>query len=454
MGERGTLSLRARMVLLGMVGATVLLVVGGLLMGQAVSAALERNVEAATVQRARDLAIAARRAALPSRIDVVGDDEALVQVVGPDGAIVARSDNIAGARALRVPRPSAGDTRVTRVARLPIDDEAAGYLVASTTVAARAGPTTVHVAATLGDVSETVVAATDAAAVALPVLVVILAVALWILVDRTLAPVAAITAEADGIGAQQLHRRVPEPARRDEIGRLARTINGMLGRLEDAARRQRRFVADASHELRAPITSLRAQLETAREQGGNADWEAASRSLLDDTVRMQHLAEQLLLLARLEREGFAPRRRPVDLDDVVDHVIDARNGDRSAIDVSRVWPVQVWADQTLLARVVANLVDNAARHATSAVRITTAARDGKALLEIEDDGPGIPSPQRVRILEPFTRVDDARDRGRGGAGLGLAIVHDIVTAHGGQLVIGDSDLGGALLRITLPVDGD
>lgn len=451
--RRFVLTLRARMVLLGTATAAVILIGGGLLLGQALREALIGNIRQATVQRAHDVGALVRQGTVPDPIQVSGDDEALVQVVGAGGDVIAASVNVGDDPALPLPRPGVGRTAVTRVPSLPVDDDPGGFLVATTTVVGDRGPTTIHAAASLDDVTEAIVAAGRAALVVLPLLVLALAGVLWRLVGRTLAPVAAITAEADEISARALHRRVSEPARADEIGRLARTLNGMLGRLDAAARRQRRFVADASHELRAPITNLRARLETARERGDAIDWERFGDDLLTQVVRLQHLAEQLLLLERLDRDGFAPRTRAVDLDDLVDRVAAAHGGDRS-IDVSGIRPVQVRGDPTLLEHAVANLLDNAVRHARSIVRVGTAVVDGHAAVVVEDDGPGIPRDHRADMLRPFTRLDDARDRTAGGAGLGLAITHDVAVAHGGTVELGDSPLGGAALRILLPYVGD
>jgi signal transduction histidine kinase len=445
------LSLRARMVVLGTAIATVILIAGGLLLGLALRSALVGNLRNATIQRAQELAALVDQGMLPDPVVVTGDDEALVQVVDARDDVIAASANVRGHPALSLPRPAVGRTTVTRVAVLPVDDDPAGFLVATTTVDAD-GPVVIHVAASLDDITETVVAAGDTALVALPLLVLALSGALWVLVGRTLAPVAAITAEADEISARALHRRVPEPSRADEIGRLARTLNRMLGRLDDAAQRQRRFVAAAAHELRTPITNLRAQLETARERQ-DADWRQISGEVLGETMRMQHLAEQLLVLARLDREDFVPRASAVDLDDLVDRIVRVSRRRQRSIDLTGLQPIQVRGDPTLLEHAVANLVDNAVRHAETLVRVSTARNDGRVEIVVEDDGTGIPRDRRAEVLRPFTRLDEARDRDAGGAGLGLAIANDVAVAHGGAVEIGDSALGGAALRIVLPAAG-
>ena len=242
-----------------------------------------------------------------------------------------------------------------------------------------------------------------------------------------------------------------EPRSEDEVARLARTLNAMLARVQTSVEQQRRFVADAAHELRSPIASLRTQLETARESRTPVDWQRRSATLLEDTVRMQRLTDQLLLLARLDAAaGSVWRQRPVDLDDVALSV-----AQRTAVpagvtlDLSEVRPAQVSGDPILLEQLVANLLDNALRHARGSVRMRVR-RDGAAVLQVDDDGLGIPVDGRGEVLRRFARLDSARDRGSGGVGLGLAIAADIVRAHGGTLDVGDSGLGGARPEAHLP----
>ncbi|MBA3373459.1 MAG: ATP-binding protein [Actinomycetota bacterium] len=451
MPDRGiALSLRTRMVLLGTIGVTLILLAGGLLLGGVWRRTLIGNVSQTTALRSRDIAALVKRGTVPDPIPVSGRDEALVQIVGPDGDVVAASANLRQRPALVLPRPPAGETAVSQVEFLPVDDDEAGFRVAASTVQTAAGPTTVFVASSLEDVTDTIAVAARLVLTALLLLLLPLCAALWVLVSRTLAPVAAITAEAREISARDLHRRVPQPRRRDEIGLLADTLNRMLSRLEAASTRQRRFVADAAHELRSPIANLRTQLETARASSQRVDWLSTSGDLLATTIRMQRLSDQLLLLARLDGAGLAPRRRAVDLDDVVAvAVARMHDGHELEIDLSALLPVQLQADPTLVEHAVGNLIDNALRHARSRLRVVTTSDDHIALVTVEDDGPGIPADRRDHVVRPFARLDEARDRDGGGAGLGLTIAGDIAAAHGGRLTIGDSDLGGAAVRIEL-----
>ena len=447
------LSLRARMVLLAGVTVTVVLVVATVLLGAALRASLVDNLAQVAVVRAHEVAELARQSLLPPTLPVVDDDEAFVQVVR-GGEVIAASGNVAGLPAIREPSPRPDDVAVQDVRRLPYADEdddesEGGFLVAALTTATPDGATTVYTGASLEDVQETLAEAAGIAAAGLPLVVVALAASMWLVVGRTLAPVEHIRAEAEGIGGSELSRRVPDSGRDDEIGRLARTLNAMLARMEDSFQQQRRFVADAAHELRSPVANVRSQLETARESRDAVDWDQRSSILLEDAIRMQRLIEQLLLLARLDA-GSTADRRAVDLDDIVLSVagrLDGRPG--IAIDLAKVAPVQISGDPTLIEQLVVNLLDNAVRHARHAVHVTTGTDGEGAYAQVDDDGTGIPSDRRDDVLRRFTRLQDARDRDSGGVGLGLAIAADIAHAHAGTIEVADSTLGGASLRARL-----
>ncbi|CNF52858.1 signal transduction histidine kinase [Mycobacterium tuberculosis] len=211
--------------------------------------------------------------------------------------------------------------------------------------------------------------------------------------------------------------------------------------------RQRGFVADASHELRSPIASLRTQLEVAAAHPELLDVDG----LVEDVVRLQHLAADLLLLARIDA-GERPPARPVALGRLVRDELDRRApGDRIAVQPSIEADPRVMGVPARLARVLGNLLDNAQRHADSAVRLSLREVRGRAVLRVADDGPGVPAGDRERIFERFVRLDDARSRDEGGAGLGLAIARDLVAAHGGSLTVGEAPGGGALFEVRLPV---
>jgi signal transduction histidine kinase len=252
-----------------------------------------------------------------------------------------------------------------------------------------------------------------------------------------------------------LHRRVPEPGTGDEIDRLSRTMNAMLARIEDAAARQRRFVADASHELRSPLTAIRAQLEVDLAHPQRANWQTTEQDVLDETARMQRLVEDLLVLAQSDTGGLPMRRERVDLDDLVlDEARPLQTRGRVVVDLTGMSGGQVIGDADQLRRVLRNLFDNAERHANRVVRVRLHETDANVELAVIDDGPGIPADQRGRVFERFARLDDARARDVGGTGLGLAIAREIVVAHGGTLTIDDTNANvGTTFLVTLPAAG-
>jgi signal transduction histidine kinase len=225
----------------------------------------------------------------------------------------------------------------------------------------------------------------------------------------------------------------------------------MLDRLERSSARQRRFTADASHELRSPVASIRQHAEVALAHPGRTTTEELAETVLAEDLRVQRLVEDLLLLARADERTLELKRRPVDLDDLLfEEARRLRQTTGLRVDTAAVSARRVVGDETSLQRVVRNVVDNAARHARSSVALTLGAVDGTAVVAVEDDGAGIPESERERVLERFVRLDEARARDGGGAGLGLAIVAELVTAHGGRVDIGSSPIGGARVEVRLP----
>lgn len=308
-------------------------------------------------------------------------------------------------------------------------------------------PVTVYAGASLDTAHSAVADVRRAMLIGLPLLLAVVAAVTWLVTRRALRPVEAIRTELAEIMHGDLSRRVPEPASRDEIARLAVTTNDTLAALESSAERQRRFIADAAHELRSPIASLRTQLEVARAHPGLLELEG----LLGDTVRLEHLAADLLLLARLDA-GEQPRADRVDLTALVRAELDHRVGDRVPVGVTLpASEIPVTGSRTQLGRVLGNLVDNAQRHAASNVQVTLARNGNTAVVEVVDDGPGVPEADRERIFQRFVRLDDARSRDDGGAGLGLAIVRDVVGRHGGSIRVEASEPGGARFVVELPM---
>ena len=387
------------------------------------------------------------------------DDDAVAQVV-VDGEVVATSDG--DVRDPLAPAPEdASATRTTDA--VPGEDEP--FRVVSDRVDRDGTSAVVHVAAPLDDVDESTGLLARSLALAVPLVTAILAVLVWVLAGRTLRPVEAIRREVARIGATDLERRVPVPPGDDEVARLARTMNAMLDRVEDAAERQRRFVGDASHELRTPLARMRSELEVDLAHPAGADPAATHRSVLDETIGMQRLVDDLLHLARADSgrdlaggseadgtgrgsaSGTTTTRLDLAAAAAASH---ARATSPVALDAAGLDPVVVAVDEQELRRVVANLLDNAARHARSHVAVAVDGDDGTARLTVTDDGPGVPADEAERIFERFARLDDARSAGEGGAGLGLAIAREIAERHGGTLTLDATHRDGARFVLRLP----
>jgi signal transduction histidine kinase len=273
-----------------------------------------------------------------------------------------------------------------------------------------------------------------------PVAVLLVALVAWFATDRALRPVERMRSQAAEITVTDPDRRLQVPGSRDHLARLATTFNDTLDRLAASAHRQRRFVADAAHELRSPIGSIRAILEVALAVPDSSQRDAI-RAAAAEARRLHKLADDLLLLSRLEAESAAgpAGQKPVDLATLVhDQLADrGRIGPVTFVldaDADAVPPVRGTAEH--LDRLLANLLDNAERHARTEVRVRLDTDPaGDVVLTVADDGPGIPAADRDRVFNRFVRLDEARDRSHGGAGLGLAIARDICERHGGTLTL-------------------
>lgn len=282
--------------------------------------------------------------------------------------------------------------------------------------------------------------------IAVPALVAAIAAITWLAATRALAPVHAITEQAQAITAANIDERVPVHAAKDEIRELATTMNAMLARLEGSQRRQHQLVADASHELRSPVAASRTQLEVAVAHPETVDWSETAATVLAEQEHLGSLIDDLLALSRLDEAG--PRRtEDIDLDDVISAEADRPHP--TPVRTSIAAPVRVTGDRALLARAIRNLVDNASRHADHDVLVTLHRRDGCAVIDVDDDGPGVPDDQHEQIFDRFTRTDEARDRHTGGAGLGLAIAREVARAHDGDVTVARSPLGGARFTLTI-----
>jgi signal transduction histidine kinase len=289
---------------------------------------------------------------------------------------------------------------------------------------------------------------------AVPAVALLVAAVAFLATRRALRPVEEIRVRTAAVTATDPRERVAVPRTGDEIARLAVTINETLERLESASRTQRRFVADAAHELRSPLASLLATLEVAEVYPDRADWPETVAVATRQARRVQALADDLLLLARLDSAPIPTRDRPVDLAALAQDV---------ATDFGTRCPVGV-RDETdggalvhgvplRLERMLRNLVDNATRFAKAEVQIEVSVQGAQVVLTVHDDGPGIPAEDRERVFERFTRLDDDRSRDTGGSGLGLAIVREIAERHRGTVRVQAADAAdpGARVTVRLPL---
>jgi signal transduction histidine kinase len=428
------------------------LAVAGLVLLGVLRADLRATASAQAAADAHQLAAAIAAGATPGA--VVQAQSLPVAVVGVHGKVLA--DNLGGAAvpvpaaAAKVPYVAPGN-RGTAVPAVAMPAWGPGLAKASTRVNGKSA--VVYAAISGATESSALAAARTAMLIGLPVLLAVVAAVTWLVTRRALRPVERIRHELAAImGSSDLSRRVPEPAAQDAIGRLARTTNQTLAALEASLEQQHRFVADASHELRNPIASLRTQLEVG----------AAHPVLLDvpgavkDVTRLQRLATDLLLLARLDAGERPPAQARVDLGELareqVALVRAVNSSGRVPVRTGLLADAEVAGSGRQLARVLSNLIDNAQQHAATEVVVSVrAADDGRAVLEVADDGDGVPEDQRERIFERFVRLDGARSRDDGGTGLGLAIARDLARRHGGTLTATAREGRGAVFTLELPV---
>jgi signal transduction histidine kinase len=280
----------------------------------------------------------------------------------------------------------------------------------------------------------------------IPLVVLAVALVAWFLAGRALRPVEAMRLEVENISATTLQRRVREPRSHDEVARLARTMNSMLGRLQTSRDHERQFLSDASHELRSPLASMRAQLET-------GTWPSDADGVRAEAARLSHIVDDLMDLAKADEAP--PPTSETDLDEVVVEEVSAISPTSNIeISTTNVGAARLIGDRQALARLVRNLVDNATRHATSRVDVSLANVGGVVTLAVDDDGDGVAEEDRETIFERFTRTDSSRSRDTGGVGLGLAVVRATARRHGGDARCEAAPTGGARFVVTLPGEPD
>ena len=433
------LSLRLRVTLVAGLAVATGLAAAATVLVLSLQAGLVGGVDDAAQARAATAAGAVNRGDLSAAVSTVGVDS-LVQVLARDGSVLASSPGLGADRPLvALPVP----TGAQQQADVSIAERDARVLTQTAS-----GGRVVVVVSPLADVQESGAQLVRRLLVGGPVLLALICAAVWVLAGYTLRTVERLREQVAQLSVTGLADRVELPVARDEVRQLAVTMNDLLDRLQAAATAQRRFVADAAHELRSPLAALHTRLEVGERAG-----DRVAPALIRDAERLGQLIDDLLALARLDESPRLVRPVPVDLDDIVLTEVSRLRGGAVVLDTRDVSPALLYGDPDLLRRIVGNLLSNAVRHAAHRVRISVSTSDGQVELVVADDGPGIPAAERERVFRRFHRLDDARARDGGGSGLGLAIVRDAARAHRGSVTIQD-DRPGAVLTVWLPQEPD
>jgi two-component system OmpR family sensor kinase len=422
-----------------------------------VASDLNESIDNGLAARADDLAaLVAGSGNQPPELGsgrLVEGEEGFSQILDPQGAVVATTLQPGAGRPLDA-------AEVERAATQPVlikDREVLG-IEGTARILARpadsaAGSFVVVAGASTQDRSETLAGLAGSFAIGAPIALLLACGLGYLLAGRALTPVEAMRRRAREITLERTGERLPLPSADDEIRQLGETLNEMLDRIEASLDRERVFVADASHELRAPLAVLRTELELAiRQERSPEELRAALSSAAEEVDRLSQLAEDLLVIARSDQGRLPIAREHVELRTVLERVRErfARRGEQAGREITIDAPDGAAADLDALRieQALGNLTENALRHGAGEVRLSARRDDGATVFEVSDQGPGFPDGFATQAFERFTRADEGRTGG--GAGLGLAIARAIAVAHGGEVEIADSRAAATTLRITLP----
>ena len=447
--------LRRRSVLTAVVVVGVALLVGSAVLLLLLQAALVATVRTEVANRASDITALVRNDGIGAATLVVqrgGRRGEVTQIVDASDRVLATSDRRLAAAPLSGLRPTTDDTVYGTLPDLPLLDDDDNHLVAVRHVAGAAdrAPVWVLVAAPVQVQADTVRTVALFLLLAVPLLLLLVGVAVWFLVGRSLQSVERIRRQVAAVDARHLEERVPVPPTGDEVALLAQTMNAMLARLQESDEALRAFLSDAGHELRSPLATLVAALDLEEQ-----DPDAARRLELATVVRaevgrLQGLVEDLLTLAKADAHTLLPALRDVDLDDVLGSEVRRLRALGGGDVVAVLPPTQVSGDAARLAQVFRNLLDNAVRHAATTVVVTLVPGEDEVVVHVDNDGPPVPAPDRVRVFERFVRLEPGRAREAGGSGLGLAISAAVVELHGGTISTGETPEGWCRFSVVLP----
>jgi signal transduction histidine kinase len=438
-------SLRARLTLTTTAGLAIALLAAALLLHVALRASLVTGVDTVARQGALEVAaLSNQHRPLPDPVPV-GPGTLTIQVLNGQGRIVDASPGADRLVPLLPPPRASADARAGQAVLMDGRPMGIPNRIRVVLVPAR-GNQTVIAAVPFDQVDQSVAALTRVLLVGTPLLLLLLAGATWVVVGSALRPISALRRGAQEVTVTGRPSALPVPEARDEVRDLAVTLNDMLTRLEASQQRQRSLVSDTAHELRNPIASIRTQLEVALDYPERQEWAQTAADVLADTLRLSRLAEDLLVLARLDERGSrAPGTRTVDLATLASEEAGRSAVSQVSVSVQAPEPCLVTGDAEGLRRLLDNLIENAARYAKSRVEVAVVPDGRLARLTVTDDGPGIPvEADRERVFGRFVRLDDARSRDgneAGGAGLGLAIVRATADAHGGSAWLEDASPG-------------
>jgi len=455
--KRELVRLRLTLMVIAIVGATLLL--GGLMLREWVQATLTNDLRARNERIVRFMADSLSKGQVPAELfasvnsfegqldqqtsaDLFGRSADAAQVLSStyfylDGQGLSELNFKVDAEGRLVLFGRQGPPRPT----------AANSIEVTQDLPTQYGILRLHAVSSIDQINRSVSALSLGLLISLPLLMAGAGLMTWVITGRALAPVALMTNLVQELTASNLDARVPVPNTNDEIAQLGHMLNEMLDRLQKSSVTQRQFISDASHELRSPVASIRTQLETALQYPQDVDWPGVARIVLAEDDRLEHLVGNLLAMARLE-EGRLGRRSEVDLDDLVMEQSHRMTGVR--VDVSAVSAGRVWGNPDELTSVIRNLLDNATHYAESTIKVSVVEDGPWVVLSVADDGPGVPETERLQVFERFARLQEGRERDKGGTGLGLSLTRRIVENYGGSIRVESAPTGGALFIVALP----
>lgn len=444
--------IRKRSALSAVVVVTFSLLVGGAFLLLVLQSSLISAAWSNLAVRASDVARLLQEEGIRETQSTLAEDRRSgeqVQIVDEANRVVGWTSRRLRGDPVSTLRPAPGKTAKEELPQVPAlggDDE---VLISARGVEVHEKPYVVLVAAPLEVQTETLRTVGLLLLAAAPLLVGLVAVAVWVLVGQSLKTVERIRRQVAEIDGRRLHERVEVPPSGDEIAALASTMNEMLDKLERSDNTHRAFFSDASHELRSPLSTLVTTAEVASLDQTGKTWLDMQQTVLSESNRMQLLVEDLLTLAKVDAHQLQLDVQDVDLEDVLDSEITRLRTVSNLEITGELRPVRVRGDERRLAQVFRNLLDNATRHATSMIKVRMERSPAEVVVSVDNDGDIIRPEDRSRVFERFARLDASRSTDGGGSGLGLAISREIMNAHGGTVAATESD-GWCRFQVILP----